>query len=306
MNKKKTTGLFLAGLFLVIAMSFICSGNAEAAGYKKIETDHSKPKTIRKVGKYYFKTLYGEDTDYKSRIYCSKKKDSGYRFMGIADNGCFTNGKYMLIFSANDKKLFRKSCATGKSKTLRRFTITEEYGMPDYWSIMTVVGNRVYIKWYRYPGMFKIYLYHLKDHSYKPANININVLAQKGRYFVGSTLDPNEDMSIPVSIYKSTSSGFSLVRTLTATGEGYAWRVGKRFYYVHYIKNPGEKGHKAVLYKCRIKGTGKKKIATFTGKGNWVMVTKCKSTYCLVSRNRGLYKYTFKTKKMKLVERDER
>lgn len=275
------TGLLMALLLAGIVFVGKPENVSAQTGYKEMTLSNE---SSTKIGKYYFKY-----ENYK--IAMSNRKNGGYTATSI-EYGAFANATQAIYLRDNVvyKYIFSK-------KKESKLVTLEELDDPDMdmYSIGTVYGKYVYINEDSYSkGAVITYAYDMNSKKIKKVISNGSIDEGHGKYLIVQNEWSIDVSPISKSIYKITNKGIKKVKTLSDFC-GAASFVGDKIYYVCYPS--GTEMRKAIMYKCDLDGSNKKKVASFSADSGNIIVSDIGAKECTVYKDWTGYKYTYATKK---------
>lgn len=262
---------------------------------------------IAKSGKYYFKYIDGN-------VYISKKRNSGYKWTPIEGAEVYTNGHH--AFYVQNNALYKYIFSSGKEIRLKRFSKQDpsDSFQTDYFYINDIYGSQIFVqKTYTGSGTWThtIYSYNIKTKKYKKVLSNCVIIARYDKYVVGRNRVDTSGGPVPLTLYRIKGSKFEKIKRLSSSGRN-ATFVDKKLYYVEY-PNYWTTGTKAVLYRCNLDGSGRKKLGVFSISPSTeydnhtqlyhLQVSNITSKSCEISTIEGRFRYTYATKKLKKLKR---
>lgn len=293
--------MLFTGLWFVVGSE---TSDAASTSYKYLEAvDDGTPD---KVGKYYFRFTY-DDESYVGTWSYSKKKNSGFKTISKLDGvgSIATDGK--TIYYTKTEKLFEsdKLCRyiinKKKNKTLKKLTSGEDV----HYYLSAAHGKNVYVtrkslrEW-----SIDTYMYNASSKKYKKVKKAFGIMDQHGKYVIGTTEFRSDTSSYPIRLCTLTSSGVSKGKKLATYGASPTFVKGK----LYYAKYSGERMNKVTLYRSAANGSKKAKLGTFSMSDEYgqIIINDIHPAYCIVnyygSSEAKIYKYTYKTKEMTQIE----
>lgn len=284
--------------FVLCACVVFMNGNQVSAA--KAETrifQDTENGTIAKCGRYYLKWS-------NSNVYISDQKDGVYELTPITYGACANANKAYYI-DHTGKTLCEYSFAKRESKTLKTLC---QASQDLYLSVSGVCGNNVFVtcggeETWRYDT----YVYNTKKNKVIQTIEDCCIGCFNGNYAISSPAYHTDVSGSRLDLYKISNGGLKKVKKLCNYGFSYA-KVGKKFYYTDYPDKysniDGYKMDRVVIYKCNANGSGRKRVATITGKGEYaqVIVQKFTNKYLEYWDGSGTYRYVYKTKKITKIQ----
>lgn len=205
-----------------------------------------------------------------------------------------SNGAYAIYLDNKSQTLYQYEYETNVSTSLKKLSVKgQKY---NYFELSAYYDGNVYLS---YGGeddwRYTTYVYQMSTKQFKQCRKDCDIWVFQGKYAIAHS-DYRTDVSPgKVTLYQFTKNGLKKIKVLTKYGYSCAI-IKNKVYYSSYPK--GHMG-KLVLYRCNMKGEGKKKLATVSSKEGEVIIQKITPTYCIYFTQEGTYKYTYKTKKKK-------
>lgn len=300
--KKKKLLLLAFALAIVMTAAFI-PHKAYASSTNKIVSYEPT-----KVGGYYYKIDFDKNDSYRN-LYRSKYKNKGYKciakhILEIWDFPvCAVDGKYAYIVNnyEDPARLIQYSVSkTGKKVVKKRLS--------GYWNLGAAKGNALLLE-----GRSGIYRYDTTRDTLKKIKSNIDfaeIPAQYGNYVMLRAAVKGEKRNH--YIYRITDSGqlkkVRKIGTIKFNSGGeipyseYHF-VGKKIYYMM------DNRKSYVFKKCDLNGSNAKTLRVFHKSDNlsYLIVYDWTGKNCKINLDKNntiyVYKYTYKTNKLKLIEK---
>lgn len=275
--------------------TFSASNTVQAASeYEQLFGDGYEIGDVVQSGKYYF---YCSSANYK--VYMSTKRNSGYKLTKMPYN-TFSNGKQ--AYYIRDNALYKFTFSSKKETRIKKLT-TKDY---PSWDIGTIYGGKIYITRGSFDEWnYSTYAYNISKKTFKKIKKDCKIICRSGKYVIAQNEYRSDVSPYKTTLYKITADGLKKIKVLTKSGFG-ANLIGKKWYYVSYpdMNEYGYSMKRAVLYKCNVDGTGKKKVAELTTDSEYdqIIIQEVTSEYCTYYSNDGIYKYTYATKKKEKVK----
>lgn len=207
----------------------------------------------------------------------------------------WTNGTYNI--SIKENKLCRQTKKSGKTVTLAKWSLKGD----DSLKISTIYNNKAYVLKRSDSGASIPVLYSvdLKTKKKKKVANRCEPVLCKGKYIYANPATVTDVSCDIVDLYKITKTGIKKVKRIGKNVFGTEAKNNK----IYYASYPDRSMKKMTMYSCKVNGTGKKKLFTLKGTGQYCQVLPCKITskYITATNGSNLYKYTFKTKKLKKI-----
>jgi hypothetical protein len=276
-------------------------------GYKAlIDKTTVGENTVVKVGKYYFKYKY-DNNSFEYTTYMSTNSKSGFKKTPINNPSyACTNGKqayYVRKISNSNFILCKYVFSSRKETKIKKMPAKNYYGNSQVgqYKVAYVYGNNIAINTMLddFNGTdVGSYIFNLKTKKITAKNVFLFGEAI-GKYIITEEFWYNPDIigtsigsNVKLSIYQFTSSGIEEVKGLSNYGNSYEI-IGNKLIYI--CRN--SKYSKTYIYQCNMDGTSKKNLTVFNG--NYVKY-ETTSEYCILydySYGKTFCIYNFKTKK---------
>ena len=305
--KKRLLFIIPVVIVIIAGLLWINTGKSYADSYKEIPPAYEEDSVV-KVGDHYFRCVNdGDDVI----VQMSDKKNSGYEDVyngSVSDY--WTNGRVIYTTVQNDKgnwSLVKYSISKDKATTLidklPNKLIYDEY---DMYSVSKVYGKYVYLNRSSFYGWgYKLYRYDMKTSKLKKIMNDCAIDWSKGKYVLGINEFQTDVSAHKKTLYKIQSNG--TLKKTKLLGK-YVMSYGVAGNYIYYEKCTDSSGKKATIYRIKPDGTGRKKLGYLETKEEFGQVCcyNYTSKYCYVngldySRTDCIYKYIYKTKKLKKV-----
>ncbi len=283
-------------LFLV-CMCWMVRGNpvqAEAAVWTDMVTpakdSFSEDGMKARSGKYYFR----KDGD---SVRMSASPNGSYVLTPIRPAyGFYSTGKegYYLGGGYREDTLYRYDYATRKSSAVIKLPGYDNWEMVGAWKNNIYLSSRDVAE---YPQTF---VYNLKKNTVKKIVDHCWIQDSNRTYAVGVESIPEAMVPVETVLYKFCDSGLKKVKTLTPNGL-HARFAGGYLYYAEYSRNSS--APPLIFYRCRVNGTGVKKIHTVHERLGMLSVSCITSKYYEYYNGYQHYRYTYRTKKLTVIKR---
>lgn len=290
-GERGIVALVMVGAALVFIGMCACGiGRANATEYKSVQVAG----TPCKVGKYYFKQ---KKVGYRSSVYFSKKRGSGYKKTPIRGYNFVTNGKTAYYMKSGT--LYRYSLAKRKVKKLAKVRMSK-YA----WAYTTMVySGNVYLTRADYGNDlgYRTFHYNLKTKKLHKDG-TYDIVAHSGKYAVIHTRRSTDVTPSPQYLCKSTTSGLKRIKRLGKYGNWAVFGHGQ----LYFDSYPSVNMRTMYLCKCKKNGKAVKRFKTIklSKKQSLIFAQKLTPDYCIYVKegsSRGYYLYTYRTKETTLI-----
>lgn len=294
LKKLRTIVLCLA---LVIACIFVENPiNATAAGnpYKCV---------FDNVYPFEHVTVYGYDFyfDASPYVYMRKTTDSSsaYKKFSIGEanagdvyfNG--TNVVFLKIYKSGGKT-YRQLCkfnyTTGAATVYKNLPAKKA---TDRYKIACMHGSQIYLTYMSwnsagYLDVQHTYMYNLKTKKCVLTQKNTQIITFTSRYAACESRGY-------IRVFKYTNSGLKQTKAVCklTNSNNVLTYAGRKLYFCKVNKA----ATKLSIYRCSENGSNLKRLRTFRGQSLYVQ--EFRSKYCILSMNSYMYKYTYKTNKLR-------
>ena len=171
----------------------------------------------------------------------------------------------------------------------------------EYLKIVNGYGNKIYINHIdELSGKSILYSVNVNTKKKTKEVTNCSIDAVNGKYMYGDKAKATDSGAYPLYIWKIAGNSVKRVKTLGKHTFGTKVIKNK----VYYASYPSSSQKKMTMYRCNLDGSGRKKLFTLAGEGDFcqVLVSDVNEkaiTVYVSGDNPGEYVYTIKTGKLR-------
>lgn len=275
MEIKKTAGVLLLAITLLVTMSFTTAFTADAATKAssktaKTTTASSKTSKSSKTTAKKVKVTYA--------VPASKKITVG-------------NTVYTIKETKKSASLISTDSTSKTSKTLKTLPMNG-YDINNYCIISDYYNGKIYVS-QNSANHGTTYTYDVQSGTWSTFMPNTFLECRIGNYFIAAN-PVKSPLGETEALFQFNGNGYTRLKKLGSKNCGTATAVGKYFYFVKYDKNQTQ----GTLYRMSANG---KKIETINtlkaAKANETFaITKITGKYCVFNVDGVNYQYTYKTR----------
>ncbi len=311
---KKTAGVLLLALALLVTMSFTTGFTADAATKTASKTAKTTT-TAQKSSSSKAKKTSSKKTTKKSSSKTSKKTSSKTTKKSSKKNTSKNSSKkttknavkvkysvpasktvtvgtttYTLKEDKTSASLISTDSSTKTSKTLETLPM-KEYNINNYCFISDYNNGKIYVS-QNSANQGTTYTYDTATGTWSTFMQDGALEARVGNYFIAAN-PVKTPLGETEVLYKLNGTGYTKVKTL-GKNCGTATAVGKYFYYVQYDADQTQ----GTLYRMSANGKKSETINTLSARSSdeTFTITKITGKYCVFNVDGVNYQYTYKTR----------
>lgn len=169
----------------------------------------------------------------------------------------WSNGKQKIYMNKAGTKLYAKDLKSGKATLLQKMKADEIW---DY-QIANVYGNNIYLDRISEIGETQVYIYNMKNKTFKLFKKHFNIQSAAGKYMVTASYLPTDISPYPTYLYQDTGKGLKKIAKLGSYTSG-AVIINGKVYYAAYPKSDNMSLQKMGVYTCDLDGQNKTRLFT--------------------------------------------